>query len=406
MDARLIYLHGFASGPQSAKTALLGAAAERHGLALSTPDLNLPSFPRLSLDAITDMACDVLGSDPGPTFAIGSSLGAMVLLRALARRPAPRVDRAVLLTPVTDHRRALLRVAGEADDQRWRTKGEWEFEHYAAGGRLPLRHDFLAGAEPLRDDELARIEVPVLLLAATGDEIAPPEEVSRLAGILPRARLARVDDGHRLVDGFDATWTIVEEFLGLTGEAAGRWQTGLAGVDEVRADPMLVSEAVATIVKAYGERGYPSEVHRERLVGEGAALAWIRDRSGGDAPMVAASYVRGDGKVGAIAVEPRYRGRGLSLMMSRALRSAVYPQFVEVDCRHDRARRAVLAAGFRPVYDERTAAGLLLPSGHRIVGAGADRLGVRYRRFRRAAGDWDDMQVFTHGHYAADRQEV
>jgi pimeloyl-ACP methyl ester carboxylesterase len=403
---RLIYLHGFASGPRSTKTALLDAACRRRGLALAAPDLNVPSFGRLSLDAMTETACDVIGRSAARTFAIGSSLGAMVLLRALARSSAPRVDRVVLLAPVVDHRLALLRVAGEANDEVWHTRGELEFEHFAAGERLALWHDFLARGEPLGDEELTRITMPVLLLSATGDGIAPPDEVSRLAHLLPNARLAEVGGGHQLVAGFDATWSIIEEFLGLTEYQAGEWDSGLAGVDEIRADPALVAEAIATITNAYGERSFAAEVHHKRLVDDGATLTWIRHQARTDAPMVGASYMGSDGKIGAIAVDPRYRRRGLSLLMTRTLQAAVYPQFVEVECGNERARRMVLAAGFRPVYDERMAAALLQRSGHHIVSAGADRHGVRYRRLRLAAGHWDDMQVFTHGYYSSDRTRV
>src|SRR6266446_3313270 len=46
----VLYLHGFASSPASAKIGLLRGRVEP-GIVLHTPDLNVPSFERLDFDA-------------------------------------------------------------------------------------------------------------------------------------------------------------------------------------------------------------------------------------------------------------------------------------------------------------------------------------------------------------------
>jgi len=82
--------------------------------------------------------------------------------------------------------------------------------------------------------------------------------------------------------------------------------------------------------------------------------------------MIAASYVRRDGKVGAVAVGAAHRGRGLAARMSRALSKIRSPQFIEVERGNDRSERMTLAAGFRPLYNQASVTNLMATAGHTI----------------------------------------
>ncbi|HEX3581368.1 MAG TPA: YqiA/YcfP family alpha/beta fold hydrolase, partial [Thermoanaerobaculia bacterium] len=52
----VLYLHGFASSPASAKITTLRPLLEPHGIELDTPDLNVPSFAELDWNAMVDLA--------------------------------------------------------------------------------------------------------------------------------------------------------------------------------------------------------------------------------------------------------------------------------------------------------------------------------------------------------------
>jgi len=80
----VLYLHGFASSPASAKIAVLRPLLEASGIELDAPDLNIPSFERLDFDAMVDLALE-RGRRTSPRAVAGSSLGALVAL-AVARR--------------------------------------------------------------------------------------------------------------------------------------------------------------------------------------------------------------------------------------------------------------------------------------------------------------------------------
>lgn len=75
----VLYFHGFASSPASAKITALRPLLEPHGIELNAPDLNVPSFERLDFEAVVAHALEA-GRKLPPRGVVGSSLGALVAL--------------------------------------------------------------------------------------------------------------------------------------------------------------------------------------------------------------------------------------------------------------------------------------------------------------------------------------
>lgn len=353
----------------------------------------------LSVDAMVEMARYVLAGGRGRRFALGSSLGSAVLLRALAQQPSPNVERVVLLAPLIDHRAALLRIIGPRNEEQWRRVGTFEFRHHAAGRPLQVTYDLLDQPPVLDDAALARIDVPVLLLSARDDPIATVEETERLLHVMPNAAAATVRTDHRFERGFDASWKIMEHFLGIGQSEPDHFVVETATHREVRDRADLVDEAVALIGTAYGDGSYAPSTHRERILHEDSDLVSVRDMGRPGAPMIGVSYVRRDGKVGAVAVEASYRGRGLAARMSRRLSGMRSRQFIEVERGNDRSERMALAAGFHPVYEQASVTSLMATAGHTISCLGQDRLGVYYERYRQAVGRPGIMRALTLGQF-------
>lgn len=186
----VLYFHGFASSPASAKITSLRPLLEPRGIELITPDLNAPSFERLDWNAIVDRAF-AEARRVQPVAMVGSSLGALVAL-AVAKRGihVPLV----LIAPA-------LGVA-----KRWREKlpaGDpvIVFNH-ALGRELPIhRAFFLQMADLHVDDEpppntitaiMGKLDetVPFDLARATWDRWA----------MKPPSRFLDIEDGdHGLV---------------------------------------------------------------------------------------------------------------------------------------------------------------------------------------------------------------
>ena len=80
----VLYFHGFASSPASAKITILRPLVEPHGIVLDTPDLNVPSFAALDWSAMVERAMEQARANP-PAVVVGSSLGALVALEIVRR---------------------------------------------------------------------------------------------------------------------------------------------------------------------------------------------------------------------------------------------------------------------------------------------------------------------------------
>jgi predicted esterase YcpF (UPF0227 family) len=80
----VLYFHGFASSPGSAKIAALRPLLAPHGIELNAPDLNVPSFERLDFEAVVEHALSAARVTP-PQAMVGSSLGSLVTLATAQR---------------------------------------------------------------------------------------------------------------------------------------------------------------------------------------------------------------------------------------------------------------------------------------------------------------------------------
>lgn len=191
----VLYFHGFASSPASAKITALRPLLEPDGIVLDTPDLNVPSFERLDFDRIVDRAVERAHENP-PRVLVGSSLGALVAL-AVAKRGihAPLV----LIAPA-------LGVA-----RRWKSRipdGDpvTVFNH-ARNGDAPIHRAFFEQMATLDvDDDPPPVRVTAIM--GRNDETVPfwiVEETWQRwqeSGRLPAgSRLVVVEQGdHSLVD--------------------------------------------------------------------------------------------------------------------------------------------------------------------------------------------------------------
>ena len=102
----VLYFHGFASSPGSAKITALRPLLAPHGIELNAPDCNVPSFERLDFEAVVAHVLDCAQETP-PRAMVGSSLGALIALAVAKRGVAVPL---VLIAPA-------LGVA-----ERWREK--------------------------------------------------------------------------------------------------------------------------------------------------------------------------------------------------------------------------------------------------------------------------------------------
>ena len=207
----VLYLHGFASGPGSAKARALAERFARLGVTLEVPDLTPgdDGFERSTPSSMLAVAEARLASAPGPHAIIGSSLGGW--LAALAAPRHPSVERLVLLAPAFRlHERWGSRLTPLQLDG-WRRDG-LEVFHFASGRHRRIGFQFLEDAA--RWPAFPRVAVPTLCLAGRRDETVPIEDVERFVALTPTARLVALDDGHELLASLDRIFEEARAFLG------------------------------------------------------------------------------------------------------------------------------------------------------------------------------------------------
>ncbi len=209
---KILYLHGFASGPQSTK----GVAFEKHfaarGVALERMNLRVPSFEHLRLSAMIDT---VRAAIDGPCVLIGSSLGALTAARVAERDP--RVERLVLLAPAFQLV-ARWRESLGAEFDEWRRTGWREVTDYTTKAPARVDFGFIEDVEAI-DVGYPDVRVPTLVIHGIGDEVVPVERARTFAAGRPNVRLIELDDGHELVASLPRLLAETEAFLGVSSGA-------------------------------------------------------------------------------------------------------------------------------------------------------------------------------------------
>ncbi len=221
----VIYLHGFASSPDSSKAHRFAAELDARGVAYSCPDFNEPVFETLTVTRMLDQtAAAIAGAPAGPVALVGSSLGAFVAVHAAvsdARSAHPRVDRLVLMAPALDFGGNRLRRLGEHGIDEWRRAGTLRVFHYAHHAERDVGYALYEDAA--RYDAFAvNLGLPALVFQGVRDASVDPSMVQRWARARSTVDLRLLDDEHQLTHSIETIWQASAEFLGLAATTAGR----------------------------------------------------------------------------------------------------------------------------------------------------------------------------------------
>ena len=213
-----IYLHGFASSPQSSKAAFLSNRLAYHGFTLHCPDLNKPEFSTLTTTRMINQVREMIRRLPSaPIVLIGSSLGAFVALHVAGQaEPGTHspIERLVLLAPAFDFGTNRMRELGDDGLTRWRERGWLEMEHQAYGERCRVHYELYADARQYSSFAVT-VDIPTLIFQGRWDELVEPAMVERFAASRPHVKLVMLDDGHQLKENLDQIWSEIKVFLEL-----------------------------------------------------------------------------------------------------------------------------------------------------------------------------------------------
>jgi uncharacterized protein len=207
----LIYLHGFASGPRSAKAVYLQERLQASQHRLLLPDLNQGDFYHLSLTRQLQQVAALLPPAPAPVYVIGSSLGG--LTAAWLGQRCPQVQRLLLLAPAFNFAEVWLPQLGE-QLALWQQQGQLPFYHYGQGQYCQLSYQFVKDLQRYPEIELKR-PVPTLILHGQQDDVIPIQVSRTYAQERPWVTLQELDSNHSLIDCCDQIGDSVQTWFNL-----------------------------------------------------------------------------------------------------------------------------------------------------------------------------------------------
>lgn len=210
-----LYLHGFASGPQSAKAQFLRHQFEAVGQTFHILDLNQGDFGQLTLSRQIQQSLNWLRGRPSVGI-IGSSLGGLTAAW-IAQQPSAlgRVAKLVLLAPAFQFLDQWLPRLGAATVTHWQEVGELWVYHYGYGQQQPLSYQFVEDAQHYQDADLT-VAIPTLILHGRFDEVIDIQVSRDYADSRPWVELVALDADHSLQNVHAQIWEAVAGFLGIS----------------------------------------------------------------------------------------------------------------------------------------------------------------------------------------------
>lgn len=208
-----LYLHGFASGPQSYKAQAFKTRFEAMGLALTIPDLNQNDFSALTLSRQIQQARELILAQPEPTVIIGSSLGGLTAAWVAEQADLQgRIDKLVLLAPAFRFLAQWLPRLGADALAAWQQQGRMSVYHYGDQEQKDLGYGFWEDAQRYDDDALQG-QTPTLICHGSQDEVIAIEASRAYAARRPWVKLLELDSDHTLGNVEAEIWDALRGFL-------------------------------------------------------------------------------------------------------------------------------------------------------------------------------------------------
>jgi uncharacterized protein len=207
---RIVYLHGFASSPQSSKAQFFKRKFDERGVPFEAPQLDQGNFERMTITGQLEVVERAVAARPAVL--MGSSLGGYLAALFAARRPA-EVERLVLLAPAFQFASRWRARFRPEDLELWKQQGSAPFFHYGYKSAQRLGYAFVEDAD--RYEDAPEFGQPALILHGSEDPVVPAAISREFAAGRPNVRVQLFPSGHELTDVLTGLWKETSRFLEL-----------------------------------------------------------------------------------------------------------------------------------------------------------------------------------------------
>ena len=204
---RIVYLHGFASGPSSKKARFFQERFAQLGVEIEIPDLADGEFEHLTITGQLKVIERVSKNEP--VSLIGSSMGGY--LAALYAAVHAEVEKLVLMAPAFSFVTRWPESLGQEKFEQWRSTGYLPVFHYADGRERQLRYDLIEDGRFYED--YPNVHQPAIIFHGKNDTVVPPGYSITFSQQHPNTTLHLLDSDHELLDVMDLMWTEARKFL-------------------------------------------------------------------------------------------------------------------------------------------------------------------------------------------------
>jgi uncharacterized protein len=199
---RFLYIHGFASSPQSRKAAQFRAALAERGIRTEIPAMDGGDFEHLTISYQLDVLENAIRDEP--VCLIGSSMGGFLAALYASKHPGS-VSKAVLLAPAFGLAERWDRKMGDPKPD------DFEVFHYGEKRMRRVHYGLIEDA--LRYPAAPDFAQPALIFHGLHDDVVPIRQSRDFAVSHPNARLVELESDHELLNVLDRIGVEAISFL-------------------------------------------------------------------------------------------------------------------------------------------------------------------------------------------------